>query len=98
MDNNQFSERLIKVEERAKSNTNRLNEHDRKLENIHELTVAVKEIAIETKATREDVNDVNTRLKNVESKPAQNWDKIISTLIGTIVGAAIGAIMGLILK
>ena len=91
-------ERLIKVEERAKSNTNRLNEHDKKLENIHDLTVAVKEIAMETKATREDVNDMNSRLKTVEEKPAKNWDKVISTIIGTEVGAIAGAVIGLILK
>ena len=91
-------ERLIKVEERAKSNTNRLNEHAKKLENIHDLTVAVKEIAMETKATREDVNDMNGRLKVVEEKPAKNWDKVISTIIGTVVGAIAGAVIGLILK
>ncbi len=90
-------ERLIKVEERAKSNTNRLNEHERKLENIHDLTVAVKEIAMETKATREDVNEMNKRLKKVEDRPAQNYDKIISTIIGTVVGAIAGAIIGLVL-
>ena len=65
---------------------------------IKELTIAVKEIAMETKATREDVNDMNSRLKAVEEKPAKNWDKIITTIIGTAVGAVVGAIIGLVIK
>lgn len=53
---------------------------------------------METKATREDVNDMNKRLKIVEEKPAKNWDKVTSTIIGTVVGTIAGAIIGLILK
>lgn len=91
-------ERLIKVEEKTKSNTIRINDHDKKLDNIHDLTVAVKEIAMETKATREDVNEMNERLKEVEDRPVQHYDKIITTVIGTIVGGIVGALIGLILK
>ena len=76
-----LTERVIKLEERAKSNTNRLNEHDKKLENIHDLTVAVKEVAMETRATREDVNDMNSRLKNIEEKPAKKWENATATII-----------------
>ena len=76
-----LTEKVIKLEERAKSNTNRLNEHDKKLENIHDLTVAVKEVAMETRATREDVNDMNSRLKNIEEKPAKKWENATATII-----------------
>lgn len=90
--------RLVKLEERLKVVITRLDNYEKKLENIHELTLAVKEIAMETKATREDVNDMNKRLKIVEEKPAKNWDKVTSTIIGTVVGTIAGAIIGLILK
>ena len=90
MDINQLNEKVIKLEERSKSNTKRLDDHDKKLENIHELTVAVKEVAMETRATREDVNDMNSRLKSIEDKPRKNWDSLISTIITGIATAVLG--------
>lgn len=60
------------------------------------MTIAVKEIATETKHMREEQNNMNNRLQAIEEKPAKNWDKIVTTTIGTIVGALIGAICTLI--
>lgn len=45
MQEKELIERLVEVEQRSKSNTKRLNEHDDKLEDIHDLTYAVKELA-----------------------------------------------------
>ena len=93
MDNvSQINERITRVEERSKSNTKRLDEHDKKLENIHELTVAVKEVALETRETRKDVNDMNTRLKNIEEKPAKNWNNLIEKILAGIAAAVVGYI------
>ena len=52
MEEKELIERLVQVEQRAKSNTKRLDEHDEKLEDIHDLTYAVKELANETKLMR----------------------------------------------
>lgn len=91
-------QKLTSLEDRTKSNTHRIDTLDKKVEDIHELATSVKLLASETKAMREDVNDMNSRIKQLEDKPSKNWDKIITTVIGTIVGAIAGAIIGLILK
>lgn len=75
------NERLVKVEENTKSNQHRIDALEKKVENIHELTISVKEIAIETRATREDVNDVNQRLKKVEEKPGKNWENLTKIIL-----------------
>lgn len=65
-----YTEKIIETEQRSKSNTKRLDEHDNKfkevdckLEDIHELTYSIKEIATETKLMREDVNKLDTRVR-----------------------------------
>ena len=63
-----------------------------------ELLGAVKEITTEMKYVREEQTDINKRLKVIEEKPSQNWDKIVTTIVGTIVGAIAGGIIGLIIK
>ena len=92
-----YVQMIIENTQSCKSAHHRIDKLESDIGEIKELTIAVKEIAMETKATREDVNDMNSRLKTVEQKPANNWDKIVTTAIGTIVGAIVGAIIGLIL-
>lgn len=100
--------KLQEVEDRSKSNTKRLDEHDdkfkdinNKLEDIHELTYSIKEIATEVKLMREDVNKLDTRVGNIENEPAKDYkevkkairDKIILSVIGAIFGAVIALII-----
>lgn len=100
--------KLQEIEDRSKSNVKRLDEHDikfkeinNKLEDIHELTYSIKEIATEVKLMREDVNKLDTRVGNIENEPAQNYkeikkairDKIILSIVGAIVGAVIALII-----
>ena len=100
--------KLQEVEDRSKSNTKRLDEHDdkfkdinNKLEDIHQLTYSIKEIATVVKLMRVDVNKLDTRVGNIENEPAKDYkevkkairDKIILSVIGAIVGAVIALII-----
>ncbi len=98
MDNTEMIEKVAHLEERAKSNTKRLDEVEQEVKENRELTVAVKEIATEMKHLREEQSSMNERLKIIEEKPTKNWDKVVTTIIGTVVGALAGGIIGLILK
>ena len=102
-------QRIIETEQRSKSNTKRLDEHDikfkevsNKLEDIHELTYSIKEIATEVKLMREDVNKLDARVGHIEKEPAQDYKEvkkaIRNQIICTIVGAIIGGLVALIIK
>lgn len=93
-----YIQMIIENNQSCKSAHHRLDTLEGDIREIRELTIAVKEIAMETKANREDVNNMSKRLESLEKKPANNWDKIVTTAIGTVVGAIVGAVIGLILK
>lgn len=80
-----MEEKYIKIitenTESCKSAHKRLDTLEKNIDGINNLAVAVKEIAMETKATREDVNDMNSRLKDVENKPAKNWENLSKTIL-----------------
>lgn len=87
-----YMQMLIEAAQSAKSAHHRIDKIEGEVSEIKELTVAVKEIAMETKATREDINSLNSkvkedvgslssRLKDVEDKPAKNWEKLVSIII-----------------
>lgn len=101
--------KLQETEDRSKSNMKRLDEHDmkfkevdNKLEDIHELTYSIKEIATEVKLMREDVNKLDTRVGNIEKEPAQDYKDtkkaIRNQIICAIAGAIIGGLIALIMK
>lgn len=104
----EYIEKMVETEQRSKSNTKRLDEHDlkfkemsEKLEDIHELTYSVKTIANETKLMREDVNKLDIRVGDIEKEPAKDYkdtkkairNQIICTIAGTIIGGLIALIM-----
>lgn len=103
-----YTEKIIETEQRSKSNTKRIDEHDArfkevdsKLDDMHELTYAIKEIANEVKLMREDVNKLDKRVENIEQEPAKDYkevkkairDKIVLSIVGAIVGAVIALII-----
>ena len=78
---NDSLERLVAVEERSKSNTKRIDIAERKIEDIHDLVFSVKELAVEIKQMREDINKIDTRLNTLEEKPAKRWDSLTIVII-----------------
>ncbi|MFR8144737.1 MAG: hypothetical protein ACLU84_06650 [Clostridia bacterium] len=76
-----YMQMIIEAVQSVKSAHHRIDKMESDIGEIKELTIAVKEIAMETKATREDVNDMNSRLKTVEEKPAKNWENLIKTIV-----------------
>ena len=93
MEDKELIERLVQVEQTTKTNTEKLKEHEEKLEDIHDLTYAVKELANETKLMREDVNELNTRVANIENEPAKDYKEIKKNIRNQIITFILGAML-----
>ena len=93
-----MEEKYIKIitenTESCKSAHKRLDTLEKNIDGINNLAVAVKEIAMETKATREDVNDMNSRLKIVEEKPGKNWENLSKTILTRNCNSSSGLFFG----
>ena len=82
--------RLTEVEDRSKSNTRRLDELDEKLKENRDLIGAIKELAVETKYMREDLNETIDRLDKLESKEIDKWDKFKWLIVAGLVTIVLG--------
>ena len=82
--------RLTAVEDRANSNTKRINEHDEAIKENGELIGAIKELAIETKYMREDLNETISRLDKLESKDGAKWEKFKWLIVAGLVTIVLG--------
>lgn len=51
------------------------------VKNTNQIAISVEKLATEMKAMREDEQKMDSRLKQLEDKPAKNWDNLIKIII-----------------
>ena len=92
MENN-YEHRLTEVEERTKTCFRRIDDLEKRQNNLDELVGTVKELAIREEKVEENVKEIKTDVKTLTNKPAENWHEIVKTLIGVVVAAIAGFIL-----
>lgn len=85
--------RLTDVENRAKSNTHRLEELEKRQDNLDDLTSSVKVLAVREENVENDVKEIKNDVKLLTNKPGQRWDSMIDKIIMLIVGGVVGYIL-----
>lgn len=86
----EIEHRLTELEQRTKSNTHRLDEHDDAIEKNSNLISAIKELAVETKYMRADLNETIERLNKLENKDSGKWDKFKWLIVAGLVTIVLG--------
>lgn len=93
MDEKDIEHRLTEVEDRSKSNTHRLDDMEKRQDNLDELVGTVKVLAVREENVENDVKEIKSDVKSLTSKPAQKWDNMVSQIITLIVAAIAGFIL-----
>lgn len=86
-------EKLQVIDDRSLSNEKRIDDVEKKVEDIHNLTISVKEIATETRLMREDMNKIDKRVIAIEEKPNKRMDQIIGYILSALIGGIIGYVL-----
>ena len=105
---NEHVEKLIEIEQLAKSNTRRITDLESDAKSNNKLVTSVEKLTLEIKYMREDyqklaekhteeVRAIDNRLKEVENKPAKRWEEMVSLVIATVIGAILGYFLNIIL-
>lgn len=85
--------RLTEVEERAKSNTHRLDEMEKRQDNLDELVSTVKVLAFREEKVEKDVSEIKSDVKILTNKPAKRWESLAEKIILTVAAAVVGFIL-----
>ena len=89
----EFEHRLTEVEERSKSNSHRLDDVEKKQNDLGELVVTVKVLATKEKQIETTVKEIKEDVKTLTSKPAKKWESLVSELTKILVAAVVGFIL-----
>ena len=85
--------RLSHVEDRSKSNTHRLDEVERRQEDMTELVQSVATIAQKQTDMDADVREIKTDVKALAAKPGKRWEGIVDKALLAVVAALVGYIL-----
>lgn len=85
--------RLTEVEARSKSNTKRLDDMERRQDNLDELVGTVKVLAVREEQVETDVKEIKSDVKSLTEKPAKRWDSLVDKIIMGLVGALLGFVL-----
>lgn len=86
----EYEHRLTEVEERAKSNSHRLDEVEKRQDDLDELVSTVKVLAVREENVETDVKEIKSDVKSLTNKPAQRWDRMVEKVIWAVVAAVVG--------
>lgn len=81
-----FEHRLTEVEERSKSNQHRIEDVERRQDNLEELTTTVRVLATREENVENTVKEIKDDVKTLTDKPAKRWETVIAAVITGVVG------------
>lgn len=79
--------RLTVVEDRSKSNTTRLDEVEKRQDNLDELVSTVKVLAVREENVESDVKEIKSDVKSLKDIPAKRWNAVVEKILLVVVGA-----------
>lgn len=87
----EHEKRLADVENRAKSNTKRLDKLEESTEAINKLATSVEVMATKQDGIVTTLERLDKKVENIEAKPAKRWENIVEKVIVAVVAALVGA-------
>ena len=87
---NEFADKIKAEDERQNKRISMLEES---MKQIYILNTSVEKIAMSVETLTTEIGEQNKRLKAIEDKPSQNWDKLIWLIGGAVVSAVIAFIV-----
>ena len=85
--------RLTEVEARGKSNAHRLDEVERRQDNLVELVGTVRVLALRLETVESNIGEIKRDVKELTGKPGKRWDAIVEKVLLTVIGAILLYIM-----
>lgn len=86
----EFADKIKQEDERQNKRISLLEES---MKQIYDLNTSVEKIAMYIETLTTEIGEQNKRLKAIEDKPSQNWDKFIWLIVGVVLTAIVTLIL-----
>lgn len=90
---NDYEHRLTEVETCVRNDHKRLEEVEKRQDDLDELVSTVKVLAVREENVENDVKEIKSDVKSLTSKPGQRWDSLVEKVIFGIAAAIVGFLL-----
>ena len=90
----EHEKRLTEVESRSKSNMRRIEDVEKRQDNLDELVGTVKALAVREENVESDVKEIKSDVKSLAGKSGQRWDNLVDKIIWAVCAAVIAFLLG----
>ena len=85
--------RLTVVEDRSETNKRRLDDLEKRQDNLDDLVSTVKVLAVREENVESDVKEIKKDVKELSGKSGKRWDSLVSHVITLVVAAVVGFLL-----
>lgn len=89
----EHEKRLTDVEARSKSNSRRLDDVEKRQDDLGELVGTVKALVVREENVENVVQEIKTDVKSLTSKPAQRWEGLVDKVLWAVAAAVIAFLL-----
>lgn len=93
MDEKDIEHRLTEVEGRSKSNTHRLDELEKRQDNLDDLVATVKVLAVREESVENDVKEIKQDIKDVKERPVRRGEALVDKLVYALLAAILSYLL-----
>ena len=93
MTEQELSVKLAETEQRARSNTHRIEKLEQQQKDLNKLVTAVEVLASREMGVERDVKEIKADVKSITQKPARRWDAMVDRVLYVLIGAALSLLM-----
>lgn len=84
---------LTETEQRSKSNTKRIDDLEKRQDNLDNIVTAVEVLSTKQTTVENDVKEIKADVKTLTAKPGKRWDGLVDKIILTLAAAVIGYLL-----
>lgn len=85
-----WGEKLVELEERAKSNSHRISDLEADNKALHQLTASVEVLATKQETIEANVTEIKDDVKSLKALPGSRWEAVVKGVITAILAGLIG--------
>ena len=88
-----LKEMIIRADDRSKSNSHRLDELEKRQDNLDSLVSSVKVLATKQEAVESDVKEIKADVKGLSTKSGKRFDALVDKVIWAVLAAIIAFVL-----
>ena len=88
MTEQEISVKLTETEQRAKSNTHRIEKLEQQQKDLNKLVTAVEVLAVRQESVEGTVHEIRSAVRELTGKPGRRWEAMADRVLYMVIGAA----------